>query len=323
MKFIRAIALLAATLAWTPVVAAEDDPPPAEEPGASEDPAATPAPAPAPYFHFTPTIGAQAFPLGFGVYGTPQLRMSLYRSDSPLFQTTHIGVGAWWRITPAFVEIGPRIDFTPLEVLSFSATFRYVESWTGSAGSHLPAAGLTNKRYATRSDAQDTALPTGAFEVILSPTVRLKGGPVIVVYNLQWTFTRLFFRDGQTPVTVYDGGLDLYIAPVERSIVQQAVVLIEALDGVKTKPVVRLGATVRHRKARVSQDRNVNVGFIGMVKPVPHVAMPNIILQVLPYVLDESGDRVLWAPNIQIGLQWTLEKGPGVRGVPGTIAASE
>ncbi len=289
--------------------------PPAEEPAAAEAKSAPPAPAP--YFHFAPIFGGQVFPLGVGLYGTPQLRMSLYRSESRLFQTTHFGIGAWWRITPAFAEIGPRIDFTPIEVLTISVTARYVGSWTGSAGSHIPVSALANKRYATRSEAEGTAFATDGFELIVSPTLRLKGGPVIVLYNFSWTHTWIFFRDGDTPQWVYDGGLDLYVAPVDRIIQQQGVVLGEVLDGTKTKTVLRLGATVRHRRARVTGDRSVNVGFLGTVKPVPHVAAPDIILQVMAYVLDDSGERVLWAPNIAIAFRWTFEKGPGVRGIPG------
>ena len=316
------LVLLLATLVWTPAWGQDDDAPTEDEPADAPEkqadaPAEKPAPpAPAPYFHFTPTIGVQAFPLGVAFYGAPQLRMSLYRSESPLFRTTHLGIGPWFRVTPAFMEIGPRLDFAPLEILSVSVTARYVRNWTGSAGSRIPVSALTDKRYATRDAAVDTAVPGSAFELVVSPTLRLRGGPVIVVYNLTWTFSKLFFDDGATPGPVYDSVLDLYINATEFSIVQQAVVLIEALDGVKVKPVLRLGATVRHRRARTTGDRSVNVGFIGMVKPVPHFAAPNIILQILPYVLDETGGRVLWAPHIQIGLQWTLEKGPGVIGVP-------
>jgi hypothetical protein len=287
-----------------------------EEPADGDPVAKGPPPAPSPYFHFEPTIGAQAYPLGVGFYGVPQLRLSLYRSDSALFQTTHIGIGPHFRITPAFIEVGPRIDFTPVEIFTLSVTARYLKTWVGNAGARIPVTELADKRYSTRGDAEDTALPTGAFELVVSPTIRLKGGPVIVLYNLTWTFTKLFFEDGDTPVPVYDGGLDLYIAPTDFTIAQQAVVLIEVLDGVKVKPVVRLGATVRHRKARVTGDRTVNVGFIGTVKPVPHFAAPLIILQILPYVLDPSGERVLGPPNIQLGLRWTLENGPGMHGIP-------
>lgn len=298
-------------------MAEEPDPTPEAEPAASESEVEkAPAPAPAPYFHFSPVLGAQAFPLGVAVYGTPQLRMSLYRSESKLFQTTHFGAGAWFRVTPAFVEVGPRIDFTPVEILTLSVTARYVGSWTGSAGSRIPVSELTNKRYSTRKEEVDHAVPTSAFELILSPTVRLKGGPIVVLYNFSWTLTQLFFEAGDTPQTVYDSGIDLYIEPNDRIISQQAVVMGEVLDGVKVKPVLRLGGTVRHRRARNTGDRTVNVGFIGTIKPVPHVAAPDIILQVLAYVLDESGERVLWAPNIALGFRWTFEKGPGVRGIP-------
>ncbi len=310
--------LAALTLLLVPADADAEEPLPPEEP-AAEEPAAekAPPPAPSPYFHFAPVLGAQVFPLGVGVYGTPQLRVSLYRSESKLFQTTHFGIGAWWRVTPAFAEVGPRIDFTPLEMLTLSVTGRYVGSWTGSAGSRIPVAALENKRYATRAGAEGEAVATDAFELIISPTLRLKGGPVIVLYNFSWTHTWLFFRDGDTPQPVYDGGVDLYIAPADRIIQQQAVVLGEILDGTKTKTVLRLGGTVRHKRARVTEDRSVNVGFIGTVKPIPHVAMPDIIVQVLAYVLDDSGERVLWAPNVVLAFRWTFEKGPGVRGIPG------
>lgn len=312
-----ALPFLLAAPAWA------DEPPPEDAPSeapATEEPTEQgpkpPPPKPAPYFYAQPVFGGIAFPLGASAYGSPQIRMSLYRSESKLFQTTHFGIGPWFKIAPAFAEIGGRLDFTPVEVLSLAVTARYIHTFDNSAGSRFAEADLADKTYRTRADYEGPPRSTGAFDLRISPTLRLKGGPVIFLYNFFWTHLSLFFRDGEEPENVYDAALDLWVAPTERVISQQAVVMGEIFDGVRAKSVLRLGATVRHRRARFSGDRMVNVGFIGTFKPGPHMAIPEIIVQILPYVLDDAGGRVLGPPHIVIAFRWTVQKGPGTVGIP-------
>jgi hypothetical protein len=101
---------------------------------------------------------------------------------------------------------------------------------------------------------------------------------------------------------LYDAALDLLLNPVDWTFEQQAAVMAEVLDGVKTAARLRLGATVRQRLSIGTRDETLNLGFIGTFKPGRKPFIPEFLVLVLPYLRDT--DRVLGGPWAFVGASW-------------------
>ncbi len=71
------------------------------------------------------TISARVNPLGLLYEGRLMYRFRLYESPSMALRDNFIGLGAMAILSPAFAEIGPYIEFQPLTVLGFWATYMY------------------------------------------------------------------------------------------------------------------------------------------------------------------------------------------------------
>ena len=71
------------------------------------------------------TISARVNPLGLLYEGRLMYRFRLYESSSLALRENFIGAGVAASMSPAFVNIGPYIEFQPLSVIGFWATYMY------------------------------------------------------------------------------------------------------------------------------------------------------------------------------------------------------
>lgn len=73
------------------------------------------------------TLALRYNPLGLIYDGRFAYRLRLYQSDSKALRDNYLGLGLAPTVTPAFVRVGPYVEFNPLTVLGFWAAFQFVQ----------------------------------------------------------------------------------------------------------------------------------------------------------------------------------------------------
>lgn len=259
--------------------------------------------APAPWLHLRARAGFQFFPIGVMAEGMAVPSAALHRADSLVFQRTYIGMGAYLRATPSFLDIGPRFSVSPIDIFEFHAMGILTVHWP-SANGRVPFDTIASKTYDDRQvhphEDYGVVLTVGTR---LSPVLKLKLGPVIAVYGATLSYHHLLLDPSvAADQLIYDPALDLLIQRRSWTFEQQAALLVQLLDGESTKARLRLGATVRQRLAIESGDESLNLGFIGMFKPGRAPVFPDLLLVVTPYLRDT--DRVMGPPWMFVGATW-------------------
>ena len=293
------------------VVQAESEP--ADQPDAS-DTSTEEAPAPSPtasgpYLWAWGGIGGGAFNSGLMGKIRVQLRHAALRNDSVLFQSTFVGAGLEVMLTPAFVHVGPRFSFRPVEVLDIDAHLLWMHVWKSSAGL-LPFDQLTGTYESDRKAIKHLALVGNRLEAIISPTFKFKVGPVIGLWNAEWAFIHHLKPSGATSRYTYEPMRDLVVAWNDVAVSNLAAILVEVLDGTGPKggpqPTLRFGPAMRDKQTVVSRDMSTAVGGAISFKPGPKPGWPSVFLAVMGYVRDN--DRRFKEPQIQVQISWELEK---------------
>jgi len=298
--------------------------------GASEAESSTEAAAPVgkppPWLFLREQFAVTFWKLGVGLDVRAQFRVPLHRSPSVLFQTTYFGIGARFRASPAFVDIGPRISIAPVEIFELEVTPYYRLTWPGSSGL-LPYADPTESRlYDIRGDRHDgeqgfdkdqTGARTGhTLAIEAAATLKLKVGPIIILDTFTLDAMK-FILPNDWP----DGGAYLYEALWDRildtggDIVfdNSGVVAGEILPGGE-KPRLILGALVNYKWTQVSKDKTLRAGFVGIYKPSPKPAWPTFVLQVLPYFIDNDRSVIngeIRAPYVAVVAIWAQKVSEG------------
>jgi hypothetical protein len=258
---------------------------------------------PGPYLYVRARVGVQFFPLGLVGEVIAMPRFALKRSESVFFNTTFAGVGLYLRGSPAFFEVGPRFVIRPIEIFQVGINGLLIAHWK-SVNGRVPFDALANKTYADRQVHPYEGLPAATLYVDVAPTLRLRAGPVLILYGGAIAYQHTFL-DVDADQLLYDPALDLLIFKREVTINHQVAVMGEILDGKRTAARLRLGATWRQRVAVRSTDQTMNVGFIGTFKPGRRPGWPDILVSVMPYLRDT--DRVGGPPWAAIALTWEVD----------------
>ncbi|MCO4772104.1 MAG: hypothetical protein KDA24_18875 [Deltaproteobacteria bacterium] len=273
------------------------------------------------WLHIWGRVGAQVFPLGVQGSLVVEPRVALHRSKSVLFQTTFAGAGLYLRATPAFLEVGPQISLKPIEIFELNVAGKYVLHFPGK-NARVRFDDYSGKSYADRNARTDVTAATSSLYFGVSPVLKLKGGPVIVVYGGTFGYHHTMVDDADDQL-LYDAGLDLLFYKREWTISHQAVVMAEILDGKKTPTLLRVGATIRQRAALRAKDQTVNLGLIATFKPGRKAGFPEILFLVMPYLRDQSGGRVLGPPWIALALTWTVDPGFKTKGSQSAVLQTQ
>ena len=293
-----------------------EEAPPIAEPAAE-------APPPGPFLWLYQSIGGGVFNSGLMSRSRVHVRGPGLRNESVLFQTTYGGGGLEVGLTPAFVQVGPQLSFRPVEILDVDAYFAWTYLWRSSAGL-LPFDGLTGTEEDDRKAIKHLALAGHRFEAAISPTLKLKVGPVIGLWNVEWAFIHHIKPDGATSRFTYEPRRDLVIAWDDVAVTNLAAILVEILDGTGPKggpsPTLRVGPVMRDKQSVVSRDISTVLGGAISFRPGPKPGWPDVFFAVMGYLRDH--DRALQAPQIQIQLSWQIEKSLTRRSVAREVVAA-
>jgi len=232
-----------------------------------------------------------------------ELRTPLHRSDSIVFKTTSAGVGAQVLAAPAFVVVGPRVSFTPIDV--FDLNLKAARGWFfGNGLGLMPFDTLAGTLSQTRADRADDGFASQVWLLGAEPALKAKVGKVVIFDA--WTIDYLDI-DRPADVTstyTYESLRDLVIGFEEVTFEHQAGVLYEALPG-GDKPSLRFGPTFRDRWAHVSKDRSTTLGLLVSAKPGVKPAVPTLVGMALWYLVDT--DRVGPMPFLAAQVRWEVD----------------
>lgn len=124
------------------------------------------------------TFALRYNPLGLLYDGRFSLRYRLYESESAAFRDNFVGLGIAPTASPAFVRIGPFIEFNPLSVFGVWAAAQFVQ--------YFGTFNLLQSFPDASSDFSDAAIraapgnPTNGWELTLGATLQLKISSVVL-----------------------------------------------------------------------------------------------------------------------------------------------
>lgn len=120
------------------------------------------------------TLAGRINPLGLIYDGRWSYRLRLYESDSKALRDNFIGIGLAPSATPAFVRLGPYIEFNPLSVIGVWATIQAVQYFgTFGLGQSFPGAQSDFSDSAIRAQSA-THQVTNGWDLILGATFQVK-----------------------------------------------------------------------------------------------------------------------------------------------------
>ena len=143
------------------------------------------------------TFALRYNPLGLLYDGRFAYRFRLYQHDSKVLRDNFIGVGVAPTLSPAFLRIGPYVEFNPLTVLGIWGTVQFVQYF----GSFDLAQGFAG----AQSDFSDKAIKantanhgaTNGYEVTLGANFQAKVAMIILRSQARLVYVSLKLKDGE------------------------------------------------------------------------------------------------------------------------------
>lgn len=251
-------------------------------------------------------IAVAGFPTGLLSNTIAEVRAPLHRSESIVFRSTYAGAGAQVLASPAFVVVGPRVSFAPVDV--FDLTVKGAHGWYfGNGLGAMPFATIDGAEEPLRNARADAGegVSTELWSATAEPTLKVKVWK-IVAFDA-WTIDVLHFTPpaGEAAPYTYEPLRNLVVAWDDVTFEHQAGVLFEAMPG-GDRPSLRFGPTYRDRWAHVSGDRSAALGALVAAKPGVSPAIPTVVGMALWYVQDNDygGSAV---PFLAAQVRWDLE----------------
>lgn len=142
------------------------------------------------------TFALRYNPLGLLYDGRFMYRLRLYESESKVLRDNFVGIGAGITASPAFIRVGPYVEFNPLTILGFWAMFQGVQ-YFGSFDllQSFPGAQSTFSDTAIRA-ARGTQQPTNGWELTLGATLQFKVAFMLVRSQARLVTANMRLRDG-------------------------------------------------------------------------------------------------------------------------------
>ncbi len=142
------------------------------------------------------TLAFRVNPLGLLYDGRFSYRLRLYESESKVLRDNFIGVGVAPTMSPAFLRIGPYVEFNPTTIFGLWSTVQFVQ-YFGSFNllQSFPGAqsDFRDSQISARSDLRQLS---NGFEVTIGANLVLKLGPVVLRSLARLVYADLNLREG-------------------------------------------------------------------------------------------------------------------------------
>jgi len=142
------------------------------------------------------TFALRYNPLGLLYDGRFSYRFRLYQSESKALRDNFLGIGLAPTASPAFLRVGPYVEFNPLSVLGFWAAFQYVQYFgTFDLAQGFPGAQSNFSDSALKANTANR-LPTNGWELTLGATFQVKVAFMVIKSAARLVNGNLKLRDG-------------------------------------------------------------------------------------------------------------------------------
>jgi hypothetical protein len=155
------------------------------------------------------TFAIRYNPLGLLYDGRFSYRYRLYQSDSKALRDNFLGVGFAPTASPAFVRIGPYVEFNPLSVFGVWAAFQYVQYFgTFDLGQSFASPASDFSDRAIRANTANR-VPFNGWELTLGATFQVKVSSLLLRSQARLVNGNLNITNGDT--VYYDQYYDVAV----------------------------------------------------------------------------------------------------------------
>jgi hypothetical protein len=144
------------------------------------------------------TFALRYNPLGLLYDGRFSYRLRLYEAESKVLRDNFIGVGVAPTMSPAFVRIGPYVEFNPLTMLGFWGMVQFVQ-YFGSfdLAQGFPGAQSDFSDSAIKANTGNKVGPTNGYEVTLGANFMAKVSSIVIRSQARLVYGNLKLKDGE------------------------------------------------------------------------------------------------------------------------------
>ncbi|MCU0846132.1 MAG: hypothetical protein MUC76_14560 [Spirochaetes bacterium] len=148
-------------------------------------------------------------PLGLETQNRLMFARRLAESTSPLFRDTFFAGGLSTKLNPAYLKIGPLIDFQPIGIFNLRLGYEYLR-YFGTMG-YLQSAPDADVNFSddARKDTEDDAYSTGGHHFFAEPTLQMKVGKIAVRSKFAFEYWDLDLEEDDE--YFYDATLDTLV----------------------------------------------------------------------------------------------------------------
>lgn len=226
-------------------------------------------------------------------------------SESILFRDDRLDLGGRIAVSPAFVEVGPRVTLEPIAVFDLNlqaSVLRYVSPRYGVMGFDTVDGTLDPAK-------QEKWLAGDGFTAngwTLQANPVAQGRVPGLVFFSSWTVSRIHVDrpDGEAFPYVFEPFRGMVIAWDDVTVEHLSAVCWEPLDG-EEGPMLRLGGALRgHWSTGLPGNGSLALGGALMAHPGSSRTVPDFTAVVLPYLKDP--DRVGRVPFVAVVAEWNV-----------------
>lgn len=148
-------------------------------------------------------------PLGLETQNRLMYARRLADSTSPLFRDTFFAMGLMTKLNPAYVKVGPLIDFQPIGIFNLRLGYEYLR-YFGTMG-YLQSYPDAEANFSddARDDTEDDAYSTGGHHFLAEPTIQMKVGKIAARSKFAIEYWKLDLEDEDD--YFYDATLDTLV----------------------------------------------------------------------------------------------------------------
>jgi hypothetical protein len=152
-------------------------------------------------------------PLGIETQNRLMYSMRLFDSSSLLFRDTFFAIGPSLKLNPAYLKVGPLIDFQPITILNIRIAYEFIQ-YFGSFG-YLQSYNVSNAPYSddTRDETKQSAYSTNGHHYYIEPTLQMKVGDFAARTKFAFEYWVMNLHQGDR--FFYDATLDTLV-PIKK-----------------------------------------------------------------------------------------------------------
>jgi hypothetical protein len=148
-------------------------------------------------------------PLGLETQNRLMYSLRLFDSSSLLYRDTFFALGLSLKASPAYLKVGPLIEFQPIAILNMRIGYEFIQ-YFGTFG-YLQSYSVSNAPYSddTRDETKQSAYSTDGHHYYIEPTLQMKSGDFAARSKFAFEYWDMNLHQGDR--YFYDATLDTLV----------------------------------------------------------------------------------------------------------------